>query len=98
MRVRQEVLMPRFCLPQSMAALLAIMFTMGIAVQNLSAERINPRWKILVLIYENVEVQYTDSSGVFHDITTQMTPAEIQIASQAATRFYENDVPQLTSG
>jgi hypothetical protein len=77
-------------------ALLAIVFTL--AAQKLQAGMPNPRWKVLVLIYENVEVSYTDTAGVFHHITTEMTSQEVEVASNAAKRFFETDVVELSSG
>jgi hypothetical protein len=82
---------------RSRITLLAIVLILTATAQTLHAGPPNPRWKILVLIYENVEVQYTDIAGVFHEITTTMTSEEIEVASNAAKRFFETDVVELSS-
>jgi hypothetical protein len=58
----------------------------------------NPRWKIEVLIYQNIDFQFTDDLGVLHHITTSMTEQEKTVALTAAKKFLEVDVPALTSG
>ena len=58
----------------------------------------NPRWKILVLIYSTTDFTYTDGSGSQHRVVASMTQEEKDRAANAATRFFEVDVPALTSG
>ena len=57
-----------------------------------------PRWKILVLIYDQTDAIVTDSSGVSYHMVGAMTPAEVERAALAATQFVESDIPALTSG
>ncbi len=58
----------------------------------------NPRWQTLVLIYSATDFTYTDNSGREHRVVASMTQEEIERATSAATRFFETDVPALTSG
>ena len=58
----------------------------------------NPHWKILVLIYRSTDFSYTDNLGSQHRVVASMTQEEVDRATQAATRFFEVDVPALTSG
>lgn len=57
-----------------------------------------PRWKILVLIYDRTDAVVTDTAGVSHHMVAAMTPAEIERATLVATQFVETDIPALTSG
>ena len=57
----------------------------------------NPRWKVQVLIYPKVQMQWTDTAGA-HDVNTEMTQQEIALAMSASQRFFEVDVPALNSG
>ena len=58
----------------------------------------NPHWQILVLIYSTTDFTYTDNSGNQHRVVAPMTQGERDRATNAATRFFEIDVPALTSG
>lgn len=58
----------------------------------------NPRWKILILIYRSTDFSYTDGSGNAHHVIATMIQDEIDRATTAATQFFEEDVPALTSG
>lgn len=58
----------------------------------------NPSWKILVLIYRSTDFSYTDDLGNGHHVVATMTQDEIDRAAAAATQFFEEDVPALTSG
>lgn len=50
-----------------------------------------------MIIYPKVRVTWTDTAGT-HVVTTEMTREEIDRASSQSRRFYEIDVPLLTSG
>lgn len=58
----------------------------------------NPRWKILVLIYDKTNAVLTDTSGVSHHMVGAMTRSEVERAALIATQFVETDIPALTSG
>ena len=58
----------------------------------------NPRWKILVLIYRSTDFSYTDSLGNRRRVVATMSQEEINLAVDTAARFFERDVPALTSG
>lgn len=58
----------------------------------------NPRWRILVLIYSLTNLSYTDSRGDLHRVAAAMTRRERERAADATARFFERDVPVLTSG
>lgn len=57
----------------------------------------NPRWRVEVIVYSKVHMQWTDASGA-HDVSTEMTTGEIDLAISASKRFFEVDVPALNSG
>jgi hypothetical protein len=42
-------------------------------------------------------MQWTDASAA-HDVSTEMTPGEIDLSISASKRFFEVDVPALNSG
>jgi hypothetical protein len=58
----------------------------------------HPSWKILVLVYDQVDFTYTDSSGLSHHYSTTMTQEEKDQTEQVVTLFVEEDIPALTSG
>lgn len=62
------------------------------------ATLVHPRWKVQVIIYDQIDFQYTDQSGRPHHLTTYMTQQEKDVAVSAAKAFLETDVPALTSG
>jgi len=68
-----------------------------ISAAPLSPNTENPRWKTLVLIYNSTDFTYMDDSGQ-HRVVASMTHEEIDRATSAATRFFQTDVPTLTSG
>lgn len=57
----------------------------------------NPRWQILVLIYRWTDFTYMDDLGNEHRVVTSMTQEEVDRATNAATQFFEVDVPALTN-
>jgi len=58
----------------------------------------NPRWKVQVLIYANIDFQFTDSLGQPHRFITSMTQQEKDTAVAAASKFLNVDVPALNGG
>jgi hypothetical protein len=57
----------------------------------------HPRWRILVLIYQETNFEVTDA-GTYHHYVALMTPDEMEQAALAANQFVEIDIPALTSG
>lgn len=57
----------------------------------------NPQWKVLVLIYTQTDFKFSNDKGEHHLVGT-MTEQEKNRAETQARRFFEQDVPELTSG
>jgi hypothetical protein len=57
----------------------------------------SPRWRILVLAYESTDFTYTDSEGEQHHFVANMTQADKDRLTYAASRFVNSDVPALNS-
>jgi hypothetical protein len=77
--------------------LVFLLLAFGLAVHAQSLLK-NPRWKVLVLIYDSVDFIFADPQGHQHHVVTSMTQAEKNVAEQAAKKFLEVDVPTLDSG
>ena len=58
---------------------------------------VNPSWKILVLIYQEVDFEVTDDTG-YHHYKSSMTRDQMDLAAERARQFVEIDIPALTSG
>jgi hypothetical protein len=85
-------------LPGSMSVRICVLLVViCIAVSGQTIPR-HPRWKIQVIIYDQIDFQYTDEAGRPHHVTTYMTQLEKDTAVAAAKAFLETDVPALTSG
>lgn len=62
-----------------------------------AGKRTSPEWKILVLVYPEVDFTFYDLSGKHHFVS-KMTSSEVDRAVTAATQFVNKDIPELTSG
>ena len=58
----------------------------------------HPSWKILVLIYQETDFEFTYDTGTHHHYVASMTADEMDRAALAARQFVELDIPALTSG
>jgi hypothetical protein len=67
-------------------------------VAPIQASDPHPAWKILLLIYDTVDVTYTDDAGITHRYYSEMTQQEKDQTEQVVTQFVEEDIPALTSG
>ncbi|MCB1257118.1 MAG: hypothetical protein KDB26_08445 [Microthrixaceae bacterium] len=56
------------------------------------------RWRMLVLIYDRTDFNYTDANGIQRHVKAQMTPQEVERARDTAVSFATEDIPALTSG
>ena len=76
-------------LPQRRKAsiLSSLIFTVFWSKANTVQAAENPRWKILVLIYRATDFTYTDNLGDQHRVVASMMQAEINRATDPATRF-----------
>ncbi len=54
-------------------------------------------WKILTLIYKDVDFTYFDLAGKHHFVS-EMTPSEVDRAVSAVKQFVNSDIPELTDG
>jgi hypothetical protein len=59
---------------------------------------LHPSWKILVLIYQETDLEATDDVGIYHHYVASMTQDEMEQAALAARQFVNIDIPALTSG
>jgi hypothetical protein len=57
----------------------------------------HPRWQVLVLIYQQTDYSFIDTLGYERRVIATMSPSEKARAVNAATRFFTQDVPALTS-
>jgi hypothetical protein len=57
-----------------------------------------PRWNVLVLIYNQTDFTFVDNVGDQRRFQSSMTAEESQRAEAAARRFFDDDVPALSSG
>ena len=58
----------------------------------------HPSWKILVLIYQETDFEFTDDTSTYHHYVASMTVDEMERAALTARQFVEIDIPALTSG
>lgn len=58
----------------------------------------HPRWKILVLIYPQTDVSYTDALGVTRHVIGSLLSQDIDTTLDQARRFVLRDIPALSSG
>jgi len=58
----------------------------------------HPSWKILVLIYQETDFEFTDNTGTYHHYVASIMQDEMEQAALAAKQFVEIDIPALTSG
>ncbi len=59
---------------------------------------VNPRWKVLVLVPQGIDFTYVDSNGRQRHVVSQVQSAELSRVQAAAQKFFNQDVPILTSG
>jgi cellulase/cellobiase CelA1 len=59
---------------------------------------VNPRWNVLVLVYQQTDFTYTDANGRSRHVVANMSQDEAMRAYTAARKFFETDVPYLTTG
>ncbi len=57
-----------------------------------------PSWKVLALIYTDIDATYTAPTGEVHHVTNTMSAADLQATKNAVTAFVTQDVPLLDSG
>lgn len=57
----------------------------------------HPRWKVLVLIYPQTDVTYTDALGVSRHVTGAMSRWDVDRTLDQARRFVQHDIPALSS-
>ncbi len=57
-----------------------------------------PRWKILALIYPNLDFSFPASDGTTHHVVAQLTQDQRDRAARATHDFIKTDLPALASG
>lgn len=57
----------------------------------------HPRWKILVLLYPQTDVTYTDAQGVSRHVKGAMSRSDIDRTLDQARHFVQQDIPALSS-
>lgn len=57
----------------------------------------NPRWQMLVVVYDTTDFAFVDGSGVERHLVAGLTEAEQKKVAFAATRFARYDIPALNS-
>lgn len=76
--------------------LASVFLTAGLAAA-VTPPRPIPRWKVKVLIYTKLDVRFVEADGPHH-VTAEMTPEEIARDIDSSKKFFEYDVPLLSSG